>query len=374
MDRRTTMWSLALRGVRILDRYLLREQILSLLMGLVFFVAIFVVVDIFEKLDSFLDNKVPLPVVVHFYIVSIPGIVTIVLPMSMLLSCLLALSQIGRNNELTAMQAAGIGLARIVMPLYLFAFLVSAGVFTINETLVPKLNAVRNKIYRGDIKKENLEGASVRTNLAYLGSDGRTFLIRSYNIPERTMREVVIQEIRQHTLNGRIDAESATWEKGRWVFRQGFVRRFDREGEHAAHFNELVIPGLKESPESFAKAEEDPSALSYWELERYIQRLKQSGSRVQKYLVELYLKISFPLTNFVVVLIGTALAVRVRRGGLAISFGLAVFISFVYYAIIRTGQALGHSGTLPPLIGAWLGNLVFGGLGLELLRRARRGL
>jgi len=360
--------------VRILDRYLLREQILSLVMGLVFFVAIFVVVDVFEKLDSFLDNKVPLPVVLHFYLVSIPGIVTMVLPMSMLLSCLLALGQVGRHNELTAMQAAGIGVTRVLLPLYVFAFLVSASVFTVNETVMPGMNALRNKIYRGDIKKESLEGASVRTNLAYLGSDGRTFLIRSYNIPERTMREVVIQQIRQHTLNGRIDAESATWEKGRWVFRQGFVRRFDREGEHAAHFNELVIPGLKESPESFAKAEEDPKALSYWELERYIQRLKQSGSRVQKYLVELYLKISFPLTNFVVVLIGTALAIRVRRGGLAISFGLAVFISFVYYAIIRTGQALGHSGTLPPLIGAWLGNFVFGGLGLELLRRARRGL
>jgi len=75
-----------------------------------------------------------------------------------------------------------------------------------------------------------------------------------------------------------------------------------------------------------------------------------------------------------VVLIGTALAIRVRRGGLALSFGLAVFISFVYYAIIRTGQALGHSGTLPPIVGAWLGNIVFGGLGLELLRRARRGM
>ena len=360
--------------MRILDRYLLREQILSLLMGLVFFVAIFVVVDVFEKLDSFLDNKVPLPVVMHFYLVSIPGIVTMVLPMSMLLSCLLALGQIGRHNELISMQAAGIGVTRVLLPLYLFAFFVSAAVFTVNETVMPGMNALRNKIYRGDIKKENLEGASVRTNLAYMGRDGRTFLIRSYNIPEKTMREVVIQEIRSHTLNGRIDAESATWEKGRWVFRQGFVRRFDREGEHAAHFNELVIPGLKESPESFAKAEEDPKALSYWELERYIQRLKQSGSRVQKYLVELYLKISFPLTNFVVVLIGTALAIRVRRGGLAISFGLAVFISFVYYAIIRTGQALGHSGTLPPLVGAWLGNLVFGVLGLELLRRARRGL
>ncbi len=360
--------------MRILDRYLIREQVLSLITGLIFFVAIFIVVDMFEKLDSFLDNKVPLPVVVHFYIVSIPGIVTIVLPMSMLLSCLLALNQIGRNNELTAMQAAGIGLARIVAPLYLFALLVCITVFVSNETVMPHLNAVRNQIYRGDIKKENLERTSVRTNLAYLGSEGRTFLIRSYNIPEKTMREVVIQQIQKHTLSGRIDAESATWENGHWVFRQGFVRRFDREGEHAAHFNELVIPGLKEAPDSFEKAEEDPKALSYWELERYIQRLRQSGSRVQKYLVELYLKISFPLTNLIVVLIGTALALRVRRGGLAISFGLAVFISFVYYAIIRTGQALGHSGTLPPLLGAWLGNLVFGGIGLALLQRARKGM
>jgi lipopolysaccharide export system permease protein len=360
--------------VRLLDRYLIRQQLLSLVTGLLFFVAIFIVVDIFEKLDSFLDNKVPFPVVIHFYLVSIPGIVTIVLPMSMLLSCLLALGQIGRNNELTAMQAAGIGLARIVAPLYLFALLVCVAVFVTNETVMPHLNAVRNKIYRGDIKKENLEGAAVRTNLAYLGSDGRTFLIRSYNIPQKTMREVVIQEIQRHTLNGRIDAESAVWEKNHWVFRQGFVRRFDRDGEHAAHFNELVIPGLKEEPESFEKAEEDPKALSYWELERYIHRLRQSGSRVQKYLVELYLKISFPLTNLIVVLIGTALAIRVRRGGLAISFGLAVFISFVYYAIIRTGQALGHSGTLPPFLGAWLGNIVFGTLGLALLHRARRGL
>jgi len=360
--------------VRRLDRYLIREQVLSLLAGLLFFVAIFIVVDIFEKLDSFLDNKVPLPVVVHFYLVSIPSIVTMVLPMSMLLSCLLALGQIGRHNELTAMQAAGIGLTRIVMPLYVFSFLVCVGVFFANETLMPHLNAVRNKIYRGDIKRENLEGATVRTNLAYLGTEGRTFLIRSYNIPEKTMREVVIQEIRQHTLVGRIDAETATWEKDHWVFHEGFTRRFDKNGEYASHFKELSISGLQETPQSFERAEEDPKALSYWELEKYIQRLRQSGSRIQKYLVELYLKISFPLTNFIVVLIGTALAIRVRRGGLAINFGLAVFISFVYYAIIRIGQAFGHSGTLPPVLGAWLGNIVFGVLGLELLRRARRGL
>jgi len=270
------------------------------------------------------------------------------------------------------MRAAGIGTGRIAAPLLATALLVSGLVFVTNEFFLPHLNARRDEIYRGDIKKQNLEGPTLRTNLAYLGAEGRTFLIRTYNVPQRTMREVVIQEIRNHTLVGRIDAESARWENGRWVFHEGYTRRFDRDGEHAAHFTELTIPGLTERPADFAEEEEDPKTLSYWELSHYITRLKQSGSRVQKYLVELYLKVAFPLTNLVVVVIGTALALRVRRGGLAISFGLSVFISFIYYAFIRTGQALGYSGALPPLLGAWLGNIVFGLLAFELFRRARR--
>lgn len=359
--------------MRLLDRYILREQMISLFMGLLFFTSVFILVDIFEKLDTFIDNKVPWHTVATYYAVSVPGIVIQVLPMAMLLACLIALGQIGRHNELTAMQAAGIGIGRIALPLWILAMVMSLLVFVVNEVALPSLNARKLQIYRVDIRKQSLEGTTVRTNLAYLGREGRTFLIRTYNIPTMEMREVVIQEISQHTLTGRIDAESARWENGRWVFRRGFVRRFDREGEHAAEFNELVIPGLLETPDDFAKAEEDPRALSFWELSNYIGRLKQSGSRVQKYLVELNLKVAFPLTNLIVVVIGTALALRVRRGGLAVSFGLSVFISFVYYAFIRTGQALGHNGALPPFVAAWMGNIFFGALAVELMRRARRG-
>lgn len=359
--------------MRLLDRYVLREQLTALLAGLLFFVSVFIVVDVFEKIDTYLDNHVPVHTVATYYLVSVPGIALQVLPMAMLLSCLLALGQIGRNNELTAMRAAGIGAGRIAAPLLFTALIVCGLVFVTNEFFLPHLNARRDEIYRGDIKKQSLEGPTIRTNLAYMGGEGRTFLIRSYLVPTKEMREVVIQEIRNHTLVGRIDAATANWVNGRWVFHEGYTRRFDRDGEHAAHFTQLTIPGLTERPSDFAEAEEDPKALSYWELAHYITRLKQSGSRVEKYLVELYLKIAFPLTNLIVVVIGTALALRVRRGGLAVSFGLSVFISFVYYAFIRTGQALGYSGALPPLLAAWLGNLVFGALALELFRRARRG-
>jgi lipopolysaccharide export system permease protein len=73
------------------------------------------------------------------------------------------------------------------------------------------------------------------------------------------------------------------------------------------------------------------------------------------------------------VLIGSALSIRVKRGSLAMAFGLSVFISFLYYAIIRTGQSLGHNGQLPPFLAAWLGNFIFAAIGLDLVRRARRG-
>jgi len=358
--------------VRILDRYVLREQIVALAAGLLFFVSVFIVVDVFEKMDTYLDNQVPMRTVALYYLVSIPGIILQVLPMAMLLSCLLALGQIGRNNEITAMRAAGIGPGRLAAPILVAALFVSVAVFVTNEVLLPQLNSLRVQIYRVDIKKQNLEGPAVRTNLAYLGSNGRTFLIRNYNVAKKEMREVVIQEIRDHMLTGRIDAASARWENGEWVFRDGYVRRFTREGEKAAHFTELRIPSLAERPDDFAETEEDPAGLSYWELARYINRLHQSGGRVQKYLVDLYLKISFPLTNLIVVVIGTAFALRTRRGGLAVWFGLSVFISFLYYAFIRTGQALGHNGALPPLLAAWIGNLFFGALALELFRRARK--
>ena len=358
--------------MRRLDRYVIREQLVALAAGLLFFVSVFIVVDVFEKMDTFLDNQVPLGTVLLYYVVSIPGIILQVLPMAMLLSCLLALGQISRNNELTAMRAAGIGPGRIAAPLLLLAFAVSVSVFVTNEMVLPHLNARRVEIYRGDIKKQSLEGPSVRTNLAYLGANGRTFLIRNYNVGTKEMREVVIEEIHNHELTGRIDAETARWEHGGWVFREGYVRRFTREGEKAAHFTELRIPGLPERPEDFSETEEDPTGLSYWELMRYINRLHQSGGRVQKYLVELYLKVAFPLTNLIVVVIGTALALRARRGGLAVWFGLSVFISFLYYAFIRTGQALGHNGALPPLLAAWIGNLFFGALAFELFRRARK--
>jgi len=71
-------------------------------------------------------------------------------------------------------------------------------------------------------------------------------------------------------------------------------------------------------------------------------------------------------------MIGGALATRLRMQGAALGFGLSVAISFLYYGILRAGQALGHNGALPPYVAAWGADVMFGAIALVMLAQAQR--
>jgi lipopolysaccharide export LptBFGC system permease protein LptF len=142
--------------------------------------------------------------------------------------------------------------------------------------------------------------------------------------------------------------------------------------EQAKSFTRMAVNGLAERPSDFAQEKRDPKEMDFLELGRYIGRLRASGARIANYLVDLHMKLSFPLINFIVVLIGAAVATRLRLQSAALGFGLSIAIAFVYYAFMRAGQAFGHSGVLPPYAAAWIGDVVFGSVGLTMMWRAQR--
>ncbi len=77
--------------MRLLDRYIARECLKLLLLGLLVMVGIYVVVDLFEKFPKFLEAKVPPASVFSYYVFSLPAIFAQMLPVSVLLATLLAL-------------------------------------------------------------------------------------------------------------------------------------------------------------------------------------------------------------------------------------------------------------------------------------------
>ena len=331
--------------MRILDRYLLREFAGYLVLGLIGFIVIFVVVDIFEKIDVFLDHRAPFALVARFYLYRAPEVVVQVLPVALLLASFMGLGQLNKFGELTAMRQLK------------DAYGICSG---------------RDRIYDQQIQGLHQPAVTERADITYLGRGGRIWTVRLYLVREQRMHEVSLMEFRGGTLVRRIDAADATWDGRRWTFSNGMVRSFTASAEDARPFDRLVMDGVAERPEDFAKEVPAPEEMTYAELRAYVEKLRSSGARVANFLVDLHAKLAFPLINLIVVMIGASVATRLRMQSAALGFGLSVAISFIYYAFMRTGQALGHNGALPPYVAAWLGDLVFGVIGTVMLVQAQR--
>jgi lipopolysaccharide export system permease protein len=357
--------------VMILDRYILREFISYLLIGLLAFVGIFIIVDIFEKIDTFVDAEAPATLVFRFYLSYVPVVMVDILPVAVLLATLLSLGRFARFNELTAMRVAGRSLLRIYQPIILFVVLIAAAAFVMGELVVPEANYRRKKIMDREIRQRP-EFPSRRQDVRYIGQGGRIYILGSYDVRRSLMRDVVIQEFSGGTLARRIDARQGRWAEDHWELVDGYVRAFGGDSLSSQRFADLRLD-VPEVPEDFTKEERDPEQMGYRDLKHWIERFRQSGGEARAYLVDLHSKIASPFINLITVLLGASLFSRVRRGGKALGFGLSLLISFVYYALIRAGQALGHGGTLPPALAAWMANIIFGLVGLILMMRTHRG-
>ena len=127
---------------------------------------------------------------------------------------------------------------------------------------------------------------------------------------------------------------------------------------------------FREQP--FEKDPEDPDEMAYADLADYVRRLEHGGLRAEKYQVQLHQKFAFPWINLIVVVMGAALAARLRNPNAALGFGISVSTAFFYVGLMRAGQALGQSGSVPPVLAAWFANGLLGIVALTLLVQAQR--
>jgi lipopolysaccharide export system permease protein len=357
---------------RIHDRYLLRQFLRIFLYSVVAFVVIYITVNIFEEIDNFIDHEASVRVIARYYFYSLPFVLTYVVPVSLLLGTVFAMGVMARRNELTALLASGVSVRRVAAPIFMVAVLISIGFVFFNDAVVPQANRTKNDIMRHDIEGRQRIDPDLKTNFRYLGAHGFVYLAQSYSHANLSLFDVVVQQFDENTMIRRIDAKRARWHGDHWLFLNGYERSFDGREEHIERFDSLTIPELTETPDDFAEEEIDEEDMTYRELSRYIDRVRRSGGTVEQYLVDLYFKFSFPFAGSIFVLIGVALASGKRKPSIATGFGLTLVVSFLYYAILRVGQTLGHNGVLPPLLAAQLGNIMFLAIGLIMLKRTDR--
>jgi len=347
--------------MRILDKYIIKQYLLSLVIMLASISILFIVIEVVDRLPRILRYTTDTWLITQYFFYRLPYIFILVFPVIVLLSGLFLMNNLSKYNESIAIRAAGISIFRMVLPLLFLGLIMSIIITIFGDYIVPAAENKRAKIYYINMRNQEIEDIKMRQNIFYsdvnsiyyLGFfDGYTNKIRVVDITHLDESSKIIRKTQ---------ANEAIWNGDNWVFNNIYIRHFKNDDLVSYEFYEQhIIPEIKVTPIDFIKSAKKPMEMNFFELKEYIERLKKIGEKHHQELVELYTKISYPLANFIILLFCVPLAsASVRSKGRGMIFLLGLLICFPYLMILRIWQSLGFNAIISPLTSAWFPHILF---------------
>lgn len=357
--------------MRTLDRYLARQLIPVWAWCILVFVLMSCLIDLFERLDDILRYRIPFRTVLEYYLNFVPLVFVRASPLALLLSTAFVAMRLVRHQEFLAMSAGGMSLARASVPFVFIGWLVSLVVFGVNEGLVPETSAtyerLRFEMFQGKRRDHVME------NVATLDGSNRLYHARLFDLNEEELADLtVIEHDAQSRPKKTLYARRALFTPHGWVLLNGTVTHLDPGGALSSEPEAFVerVMRFPVTPQSFRQPDTEPEILRISQLRRLITQLRGMGiTDVRHYTTELASKITLPLMNVVVCLIGFIGSTRTRqtRGHLR-GLGTSLVWGVLYYIGVAAAQGIGKEGLLPVAVAVWLPHLIAVGYCMRALR------
>ncbi len=327
-------------------------------------ISIFTVVDFFSRIGRFTKSDVDFSRVLLYMLLKIPQIFVLMFPVSIILAVLIVFGMMNKNNEILALRSSGISLHYLVRPLLIIGVMMSGLLFLVSETVVPDSTALSNRIYRVEIKKKSV----LTTSGENIWTRGKRQIvhIKHYNPAIQSIFGVSLYYFDQEfQLARRIDAERGTFKDGRWYFHNSLEQTLISENStYDIQFRDEYPVKLDLLPTDLKSVIRQSEEMGFAELLDYIRKVESEGYDATIYKVDLHSKVAFPLICIIMCMAGIGIAVRGAlkdKLPLAVIYGIGV--SFFFWVIYSFCLSLGYGGMLPPLVAAWLPNVIFSCVG-----------
>ena len=358
------------RAVRILDRYILAEWAKVFALSMLSFMGLLLLSEGYNWIPDFLGWGASIGTIVSYLLLGLVKSLSMLIPISLLISVIFVLATMNRNQEISAARAAGIGMWRLTAPLWAAGLFMAGLLSLLNAVLVPEALEARNGLVeeaqfaalkakggaalpKGQASSVSFENSAAR----------RLWLISSLGLTTGQAFEVIVHTFDEKNREVRcITARFAEFKRiggrWRWTFREGRDLRFDpATGSLMAQprFKELTLPDYDDDPEVMFYSTKDPDKLSLREVSRFVEQAGSNpGGQNAAYAMRYHSILSAPVICLVVVAVAIPFSVRAGRispmVGVAKTFGL--FLAF--YFLSSFCSAFGESGALPPMIAAWI--------------------
>ncbi len=357
-----------------LDRYVSREFLKTYLIVFLSFSVVFIVIDVIDNLAPLMRSGATPQLAILYYLLRLPYLIVLTSPVTILITGLFLMNSLARHNESVAMRAAGVSITRAMLPLFALGLLISLGVAVFGEYVLPWAEKTRNYVYDVKIQGAQAEDNLLKARVHYQGDKNDFYYFAFFDGYQNTIRVIDLTKLdpKDQEISERVTASSAVWQKDRWLLQDCEIRRFDKGKQiYYQYYPSTSLPLLDVKPEDFVRITKKTISLNFFELQQYIARLRKMGEPANREIVDLHMKLAFPLTNLIVIFFFIPVATsntRSKSRGLVFLLGLVV--CFLYLIMVRVVQSLGYSGVIPPVWAAWLPNLFFTLLGLAFLRKA----
>lgn len=349
------------------------KKFIPLFIGAVFFFSFaFVMVDLLMNLWNYISNDVSGAQILKIMMLYVPKTVWYATPIGILFAVSYTLSDLYARNELVAIFASGISLLRFTLPLLVFSFVMSFGLFFFENNLVVQTYAKKTELQTQLLNKEESKN---RDNIVILGDRGNiVYKANFYDDGARRLYTIfIVARNEDKSLQAVIKADSARWieDEERWKLSNAVQYTPDGESLSITPLDEEIASRLTEPPETFRNNTVSVETVDTATARTYIEHLKRTGLPYNKELSEYYKKFAFPFILFVVVFLSIGLSGKTRKNVMLISLASSISAAVLFYVTQMVTMTMANFGILSPFMGAWFPVFLFVIISIVLLRHAR---
>ncbi|MNK39224.1 Lipopolysaccharide export system permease protein LptG [compost metagenome] len=360
------------RRMKIIDKYILKRYLATFFVMLFLFIPIGIVIDVSEKINKILQNKVPFVEVAFYYLNFTIYFANLLFPIFLFLSVIWFTSKLANNTEIIAILSSGISFSRFLRPYIIGATIISVLALLMGFFIVPKASQGFNDFRYTYLKGNNKTRET--SNVYREISPGEFIYVSNFNINSKTAFDFSLKKFKDNKLDFIINASRIRYnEKDSTYTMYNYTKRtlgiLDDRLETVTKKDTVFKFDLEDLTPVIYIAE----TLTVGELNDFIDKERERGSsNINTYLVVLYKKYSLPVSAFILTVIAVAVSSMKRRGGMGMNLAIGIGLAFTFIFFDKIFGTLAEKSSIPPFIAVWLPNFVFGILAIYLLRNAKR--
>ncbi len=356
--------------MKTIDYYIIKKFLGTFFFAISLLILVVIVFDVSENIDEFIEKGAPFSAIIFdYYLNFIPYFVNLFVYLFTFISVIYFTSKMASNSEIISILSSGISYNRMLRPYFISAIILALMSFYLGNFLIPKTNQKRRVFKNLYIEKLNKD---MDRNIHLQINPGTYVYIENFNRRTLTGYKFSLEEFKDNQMTYKLIADRIVWDTidRQWIILNYYARKIDGMVEKISKGKKMdTVLNLK--PPDLYILKEDFEEMTYTDLNNHIRDKKLKGSEdVNTYEMEKHSRIASPFATIVLTLIGVSLSSRKMRGGIGMHLGLGILLTFSFILMMRVSTVFALYGNLSPELAAWIPNIIFGVLGIILLRLA----